>query len=72
MTKSKVAVVKTSPDTVISDIPKLYALEDDKKVLSGNTTTILKTNISWHYNIPSSNTTPWQLEGVIKRLKTIG
>ena len=48
MTKSKVAVVKTSPDTVISDIPKLYALEDDKKVLSGNTTTILKTNISWH------------------------
>ena len=72
MAKSKVAVVKTSPDSIISDIDKLCAMADDKNFLSGNTTTILKTNISWHYNIPSSNTTPWQLEGVIKRLKTIG
>ena len=34
--------------------------------------TILKDNISWHLPYLSANTTPWQLEGVIRALKDAG
>jgi len=33
---------------------------------------ILKDNISWHYPFPGANTTPWQLEGVIRCLQGAG
>ncbi|MFC1563607.1 DUF362 domain-containing protein [candidate division KSB1 bacterium] len=72
MVRSKVAVLKTEPDTVLEDIDRLCSLADDEEILSKSSTTILKTNISWHYFYPSSNTTPWQLEGVIQRLFKIG
>ena len=72
MSKSKVAVVKTSPERVLEDIDRLCELAGDRHYISVNNPTILKTNISWHYYYPSSNTTPWQLEGVVRRLQTIG
>jgi len=72
MSKAKVAVVKTSPDRVLDDIEKLCELAEDRSFLPTSAPTILKTNISWHYYYPASNTTPWQLEGVIRRLKSIG
>lgn len=34
--------------------------------------TILKNNISWHLMYPGANTTPWQLEGVIRALRAQG
>jgi hypothetical protein len=40
--------------------------------LSNQAPTILKDNISWHFPFLSSNTTPWQLEGVIQALKSKG
>lgn len=72
MYKSKVAVIKTSPSTIINDIEKLFSLAEVKKSLSLDKTTILKDNISWHYPFPGSNTTPWQLEGTILALKNAG
>ena len=72
MNKAKVAVIKTAPESVLNDIDRLCELAEDTKFLPNTSTTILKTNISWHYYYPAVNTTPWQLEGVICRLKKIG
>jgi uncharacterized protein (DUF362 family) len=69
MSRAKVAVIKTSADTVISDIDKLLGIADIEQALPKDKTTILKDNISWHMPFLSANTTPWQLEGVIKSLK---
>jgi uncharacterized protein (DUF362 family) len=69
MSRAKVAVIKTSAETVISDIDQLLGLADIEQALPKDKTTILKDNISWHMPFLSANTTPWQLEGVIKSLK---
>ena len=72
MTKAKVAILRTKPSTVLKDYEKLMGLADFQKELLKDTEVILKDNISWHYPMPSANTTPWQLEGVIKALKNAG
>ncbi|MBI5787275.1 MAG: DUF362 domain-containing protein [Candidatus Schekmanbacteria bacterium] len=66
--KSKVAVLKTSPQTVLEDYKKLMHLADYQKYLPKDKDTALKINISWHHFYPACSTTPWQLEGVIKTL----
>lgn len=70
--KTKVAVLKTTPDNVIEDYKKLLSLAEMEKYLDKSCVTILKDNISWHYPYPGANTTPWQLEGVICYLKDYG
>ena len=72
MSKSKVAVIKVKPETVLQDIERLCELGGMQKALAKNRTTILKDNISWHYPFPAANTTPWQLEGTILALKKAG
>lgn len=66
--KSKVAVLKTNPETVLEDYKKLMHLADYKKHLPKDKDTALKINISWHHFYPACSTTPWQLEAVIKTL----
>jgi len=70
--KGKVAVVKTSPETVIEDIEKLMKLAEFESVLPKSNTTGLKINISWQTWYPACSTTPWQLEGVIQTLQNAG
>ena len=72
MAKSKVAVIKTSPETALEDYQKLLKLAEVEKFLSKDKVTILKDNISWHYPFPGANSTPWQLEGTILGLKKLG
>ncbi|MFH1761462.1 MAG: DUF362 domain-containing protein [bacterium] len=72
MAKSKVAVLKTSPETVIQDYKRLFKLAGLKETIEKRKTTILKSNISWHYMYPGANTTPWQLEAVIQYLTEEG
>ena len=72
MAKAKVAILKTKPETVINDYEKLLDLAEFNKFLSKDSTTILKDNISWHFPFPGANTTPWQLEGTVKKLKSSG
>ncbi len=72
MTKSKVAVIKTSPETILGDIQKLTEMAEMRQFLNPIKTTILKDNISWHFPFPGANTTPWQLEGTILALKNSG
>lgn len=70
--KSKVAVIKTKPETVLEDIKNLMRNVEVTKYLDINSKTILKDNISWHFPFPGANTTPWQLEGTILGLKDAG
>jgi hypothetical protein len=70
--RSTVAVIRVSPQTVIADIAKVMELAGHRSVLNPATPTILKENISWHFPFPGANTTPWQLDGVIKALRSAG
>lgn len=68
---SRVAVVRTAADTVLADVARAARLAGMREALQP-VTTILKDNISWHYPFLSANTTPWQLEGVIRTLHETG
>jgi uncharacterized protein (DUF362 family) len=70
--KSKVAILTTSPSSVLQDYARLYELVGVKDILPQSATTILKDNITWHFPMPGANTTPWQLEGSIQALRASG
>jgi len=70
--KSKVAIVRTKPSTVLEDYHRLMNLAEYQNYISKDVDTALKINISWHFFYPGSSTTPWQLEGVIRALKRDG
>ena len=71
MTKSKVAIVRTSPRTVLADYHRVMNLAGYQEVIAKDADTALKVNISWHYFFPGSSTTPWQLEGVIRAMEQL-
>jgi uncharacterized protein (DUF362 family) len=66
--RSRVAVLKTTPATVIEDYKRLMHLAGYQQFLPQDKETALKINISWHYFYPACSTTPWQLDGVIATL----
>ncbi len=68
MSRSKVAILETSPATVLRDYHELLNLAGYQEVLPKNVDTALKVNISWHFFFPGSSTTPWQLDGVIRAM----
>jgi uncharacterized protein (DUF362 family) len=70
--RSTVAVVKTSPSTIIDDIAKAMMLAGINRYLKKSLPTILKVNITWHFYYPACSTTPWQLDGVVTSLKKLG
>ena len=72
MSKSKVAILRTTPATVLEDYHRLMNLAGYQEVLPKTNDTALKINISWHFFYPASSTTPWQLEGVIRALQRDG
>lgn len=72
MARSKVAILRTTPSTVLRDYHELLNLAGYQDVIAKDADTALKVNISWHFFFPSSSTTPWQLDGVIKAMKQDG
>ncbi len=72
MNASRVAIVRTSPQTVLEDYHRVLNLAGYQDVLPKDVETALKVNISWHFFYPGSSTTPWQLEGVIGAMKRDG
>ena len=70
--RSRVAVVYTTPETVLDDIGHVMRLAGYKETLDPTASTLLKVNISWQLWYPACSTTPWQLDGVIKTLKDDG
>ena len=69
---SRVAILRVTPETILSDIDRLVDLAGVSVALDSRKTTILKDNISWHFPFPAANTTPWQLEGTIQALARRG
>lgn len=69
---SRVAVVRATPESVLDDVGRVMRLGGAAEALDQSATTILKDNISWHFPFLSANTTPWQLEGVIRELRSLG
>jgi uncharacterized protein (DUF362 family) len=68
MAKSKVAVLKTSPERVLDDYKRLMHLAEYEKFISKESEIILKLNLSWTKYFPACSSSPWQLEGVVKTL----
>jgi uncharacterized protein (DUF362 family) len=66
---SKVAVLLTSPQTVLADYHRLMNLAGYQDTIAKDADTALKINISWHFFYPGSSTVPWQLEGVIRAME---
>src|SRR5947199_125294 len=69
---SRVAILRVTPETILSDVDRLVDLAGVSVALDSSKTTILKDNISWHFPFPAANTTPWQLEGTIQALARRG
>ena len=70
--KAKVAILHTSPETVVEDIGRVMKLADYDHILDKASPTILKVNVSWQHWYPACSTTPWQLEGAIRLLQSDG
>ena len=68
----QVAVVKTTPETILEDIEEVMKLAGMGEALPKGPTTGLKINISWQTWYPACSTAPWQLEGAILALKNAG
>ncbi len=66
MSAAKVAILRTSPQTVLEDYHEAMNLAGYQEVIDPAADTALKINISWHFFYPAASTTPWQLEGVIR------
>ncbi|RME04729.1 MAG: DUF362 domain-containing protein, partial [Deltaproteobacteria bacterium] len=70
--RPKVAVVRTTPETVLDDYGRLMRMAEYEKYLPKEKETALKINISWHTWYPACSTTPWQIDGVVRTLLADG
>ena len=52
---SRVAIVKTTPQTVLQDVQRAMQLADVGNALKVDTPTILKNNLSWHLMYPGAD-----------------
>ncbi len=66
--RPRVAVIRTRPETVLEDVGRVMELAGYQEHLPKDRDLSLKVNITWHKWYPGCSTTPWQLEGVIRRL----
>jgi uncharacterized protein (DUF362 family) len=64
--------VRTRPETVLDDIAGMMRALEYTRILSRERRTVLKDNISWHLPYLSANSTPWQIEGVLRTLRQDG
>jgi uncharacterized protein (DUF362 family) len=70
--KSRVAVIKATPETVVDDVMKVMKMGGSEETLKAAADVALKINITWHLYMPGCSTTPWQLEGAIRQLQAQG
>jgi uncharacterized protein (DUF362 family) len=70
--KGTVAVLKTTPETILEDTARVMELADFKSALPSGTTTGLKINISWQTWYPACSSAPWQIAGAIQALRKAG
>ncbi|NCP32426.1 MAG: hypothetical protein GW867_20635, partial [Armatimonadetes bacterium] len=68
----RVAVLKTSAESVVEDLRRVMELAGFQEALPKGPDTLLKINISWQHYYPACSTTPWQLDGVIQAMVGAG
>jgi uncharacterized protein (DUF362 family) len=68
MARATVAVLRTTPETVVADYGRLLRLAEYDRVLPRDGEVLLKLNLSWTKYFPACSTQPWQLEGVVRAL----
>jgi uncharacterized protein (DUF362 family) len=61
----RVAVLRTSPETVLDDYRRLMHLAEYEKYITKDVPTLIKLNLSWTKYFPSCSSQPWQLDGVL-------
>jgi uncharacterized protein (DUF362 family) len=70
--RPRIAILRTRPETVLDDVGRLMEMAGYRSHLPKDSDLSLKVNITWHKWFPGCSTTPWQLEGVIRRLLADG
>jgi uncharacterized protein (DUF362 family) len=68
MTRAKVAVLRTSPESVLDDYERLMHLAESDRFLPKDRDTLVKLNLSWTKYFPACSSEPWQVEGVVRTL----
>ena len=68
----KVAVVRTTPETVLDSINRAMDLAEAPMHLRGERELLLKLNLSWTKYFPACSSQPWQLDGVARYLLAHG
>jgi uncharacterized protein (DUF362 family) len=68
MVRARVAVLKTSPATVLADYRTVMELAEWRRCLPADRDTLLKLNLSWTKYFPACSSQPWQVEGVVRTL----
>jgi uncharacterized protein (DUF362 family) len=72
MGKAKVAAWRVRPETIHEDIQRLFELAGLEQALAAGVPTLLQRDITSHHPLPAANTTPWQLDGSIRALRSSG
>lgn len=70
--RSRVAAVRTKPETILEDYRRLLDLVGVTDGLNRDVDTLLKLNLSWTKYFPACSSQPWQVEGVVKALLDYG
>ena len=68
MARSKVVLLRTSPDTVLDDYGRAMRMANWQEALPDEHDVVLKINLSWTKYFPACSTQPWQLEGAVKTM----
>jgi uncharacterized protein (DUF362 family) len=66
--RSVVAVVRTSPESVLDDIERVMRLAGYEQTLAKDRDTLIKLNLSWTKYFPACSSQPWQVHGVVRTM----
>ncbi len=70
--RAKVALLRTTPTMALHDYRQLFELAELHHSLDRSATTTLVLDRRRYLPYPSANTTPWQLDGVLRALDDAG
>jgi hypothetical protein len=70
--QGKVFVKQVSPKTILSDYADLMDMMKYSQYFKPEIGTLVKLNLSWSKFYPACSSPPWQLEGVVKKLRSDG
>ncbi len=69
---ARVAVVRTTPASVIDDYARLMDLAGWRDTITPTRDTLIKLNLSWTKYFPSCSSQPWQVDGVLSKMLADG